>query len=395
MRLTRDYLRSKPGWIRVLCAAITVTAAFTLLRTGADPVGATEPTGPAGSEPVHGHVLAGRPGNPHAIMHWNGDPAAETGMTSDRGPAGRPATGLRVPDIAFSALMQTLAVAIFGSGVSTVLYARCRDLATLRALGWRRRQVRRQLMREFTLVAAMAGLLAVLAAYAVEAGLQGRPVSWWPLLSLPAAIAMMLPVAWWQVRRATAEPAAQPIGAKAAPAPRAWLPHTVDQAWRNLLRVPARTSLGMLVIAAACGALGLELDGRRAFSGTAAGSSLSLPPDRIDVVAVLALLATAAATVADLGRLTAAERVGEFRTRRAMGWPAIGVVRHGHRGGRAARPGRRPRRGRAGRGGRHGHDAPGAAASPAPDAGGGGRGRGRGEPGRGRPVGGVRPRPAR
>ena len=267
MRLTQSYLRPNRAQACVLSAAIAVAVAFTVLTAG----------------------------------------------------------GLHLRKIALSALVLTLAVVTFGSGASAVLHARRRDLATLRALGWRRTQVRRQLMREFALVAVAAGLLAVLASYAVEALLEAGPISGWPLLCLPAAIAMMLAAAWWPVRRVTAE--AEPATTAVARLPAALSPRTAGQALRNLLRVPARTSVGVLVTAAACAALGLELDGRWAFSGAAGGSSPGGPApwqaNRVDVAAVLMLLAMATVTVADLDGLTAAE----LRTLWAIGWPARGVVR--------------------------------------------------------------------
>src|SRR5262249_46210928 len=71
--------------------------------------------------------------------------------------------------IALAALILLAGAAFFGNAARAALRARRRDLATLTALGWRRRQLRRQLLQEFTVVALASGLLAVVAAAAVGA----------------------------------------------------------------------------------------------------------------------------------------------------------------------------------------------------------------------------------
>jgi hypothetical protein len=185
-------------------------------------------------------------------------------------------------------------------------------------------------MQEFALIAVAAGLLAVLAVCAVEAVFGGRPVSGWPLLSMPAAVAMTLATSWWLVQRVTAEP--EPTAIEAARRPAAWRqPRVAGQALRNLRRTPARTALGALVIAVACAALGLELAVRWVFSdlvvGFWPGRAVPWQANAVDIGAVLVILAMATVTVADIDWLTAGDRATELRTLRAIGWPASGVVR--------------------------------------------------------------------
>jgi putative ABC transport system permease protein len=274
---------------------------------------------------IHGRV-------PVAPAGWLGRPALRvsevwyrsyTRTTVVAGPGPR--------NIALLLLLLLVAAAAVGYGARTALSPRRQDLATLRALGWRRRQVQRHLLAGFALSALAAGLLAVVAAYAAELVLGGRPMSGWPLLSMPTAAAVTLAAAWWPVRRATA--GAEPPSAMAArgDAPQRRPPSLAGQAVRNLLRTPARTVLGALVIAMACVALGLELAVRWANCGMAVGpwpsQPLSWQASTVNTGAVLVIVAMATVTVADLGWLTAGERAVELRTLRAIGWSARGVTR--------------------------------------------------------------------
>jgi hypothetical protein len=233
--------------------------------------------------------------------------------------------------IALSALILLAGGAFFGNAAAAALRARRRDLATLTALGWRRGQLRRQLLQEFTVVALASGLLAVVAAAAVGAALGHRPVSGWAALGLPAAVVVIISAAWLPVRQAAAE--AERHGAAAATRrtgarPR-WQPWLA--AFGSLRRAPRRTALGALVIAVACAALGAELALRWAFGGALVGSVAGRPVSWLagpgDGPAVLALLVMATITVADVDWLTSADRAVEVRTLRALGWPASGQAR--------------------------------------------------------------------
>jgi hypothetical protein len=234
--------------------------------------------------------------------------------------------------IALSALILLAGAAFFGDAAAAALRARRRDLATLTALGWRRRQLRRQLLQELTVVALASGLLAVVAAAAIGTALGHRPVSgWWAVLGLPAALVMTIGAAWPAVRQATAE--AELLGAAAAarrtgarPRRQPWL-----AAAGGLRREPRRSAVGALVIALACAPLGGELALRWAFGGVLVGSVAGHPVSWLagpgDMSAVLALLVMATITVADVDWLAAADRAVEVRTLRALGWPASAEAR--------------------------------------------------------------------
>jgi hypothetical protein len=208
---------------------------------------------------------------------------------------------------------------------------RRRELATLRALGWRRRQVAWQLMREFALISATAGMLAVLIAYAVTAALRRDPATGWPLLSLPAVAMMTLVAALWQVRRATAEPVIATAASGNPAGIRTRRVGVFGYAVRNLLRDPRRSVLGVVVITGASAAMGLELTVRWVFGGAVVGSWFTLPfswqDDPVDLAAVLTIAAMAIVTLTLMSWLSAAERAVDLRTLRAIGWPARSVAR--------------------------------------------------------------------
>jgi putative ABC transport system permease protein len=215
------------------------------------------------------------------------------------------------------------------SGSSSTLRRRRRELATLRALGWRRRRVAWQLVRVFALISATAGILAVLLAYAVDAALSRHPATGWPLLSLPAAVVMTVVAAWWQVRRITAEPVLPTDLAETPVGPRARPPRLIRHVARNTLRAARRNAPGAVVITVACAALGLELAVRWVFAGAVVGSWLGMPfwwqDDPVDLAAVLTIVALATVTMTDISWLTA-HRAVELRTLRAIGWSARGVA---------------------------------------------------------------------
>ena len=83
-----------------------------------------------------------------------------------------------------------------GWGTWRLLRSRRRELATLRALGWRRRQLAGRLLAEFAPTAVIAVAAAALAGYAIGAALVGRPEWAWLLLCVPAVIAAVIPRAW-------------------------------------------------------------------------------------------------------------------------------------------------------------------------------------------------------
>jgi putative ABC transport system permease protein len=247
-------------------------------------------------------------------------------------------TGVDRRSMSLSELDLMAGEVVLAWGLWRLMGARRRELATLRALGWRRRQVSAHLLAEFALTAMVAGMAAVVAAYAVGTALIGRPTWAWLLLSLPAAITVILAVACWPLLRTAASMLAGPMPADSLPwrlAARAWgrvrRAGTVpSRPMRTLFRTRSRTLLGMLVIALACMALTLEVATRWAFGSPTdswAGRSASWQGTTIDVAAVILIVVMATFMLADLDGVTRSERLAEMHTLRAIGWSARDVAR--------------------------------------------------------------------
>jgi hypothetical protein len=238
--------------------------------------------------------------------------------------------GLGADSIALSELVLIAGEVVVIWGAWRLMRARRGELATLRALGWRRRQLGGRLLAEFALTAVVAVAAAVLAGYAIGAALADRPHWAWLLLSIPAVIAIILVETRRPLLRATVRVLEKPLHRdwpRWRPAGRAVMPsHQV----RKLLRTPSRMLLRMFVIAVACMALTLELAALWAFRGAAdpwTGRPGTWQGTVVDVAAVLLIVMMATFAVADLDWITLRERAPEVRTLRAIGWSARDLAR--------------------------------------------------------------------
>jgi putative ABC transport system permease protein len=229
-----------------------------------------------------------------------------------------------------------------GIGWSTwrLLHSRRRELATLRALGWRRRQLAGRLLAEFAPTAVIAVAAAALAGYAIGTALAGR-LGWaWLLLCVPAVIAAvirrarhtLLAAKGWDLARAPRGyqsrwpgwlPTSRSTRQGRVGAPTRLVRRRLRASWRRLL-------LRTLVIAGASVALSLQAAARWAFAGAA--SSWTQRPVTglgmfVDGAAVLIVVLMGTFTVADLDWVALRERAVEVRTLRAIGWSALDLVR--------------------------------------------------------------------
>ena len=180
-------------------------------------------------------------------------------------------SGLGPDSIVLAELELLAGELVIGWGAWRVMRARRGELATLRALGWRRRQLGGQLLAEFALAAVVAVAAAALAGYAVGAALAGRPDWAWLLLSIPAVIAVVIAETRRPLLRAMARALAGPLGraGRGRRRPGRGRQEPPARSVRRLLRTPSRMLLSTFVIAVACVALSLEAAARWAFSGAA------------------------------------------------------------------------------------------------------------------------------
>jgi putative ABC transport system permease protein len=226
-----------------------------------------------------------------------------------------------------------------GWGTWRLVRSRRRELATLRALGWRRRQLAGRLLAEFAPTVVIAVAAAALAGYAIGAALAGRPAWAWLLLCVPAVIVAVIPRAWHtllaaKVRGLTAAPRENwprrqgPGSSRRSTRPgRAEAPARLI---RRLLRAGPRRPLRTLVIAGASVALSLQVAVRWAFAGAATSWTQRPVAGQgtfVDGAAVLVVVLMATFTVADLDWVALCERAVEVRTLRAIGWSAPGLAR--------------------------------------------------------------------
>ena len=91
-------------------------------------------------------------------------------------------TGLGLDSIVLVELELLAGEVGIGWGTWRLLRSRRRELATLRALGWQRRQLAGRLLAEFAPTAVIAAAAAALAGYAIGAALAGRLEWAWLLL---------------------------------------------------------------------------------------------------------------------------------------------------------------------------------------------------------------------
>jgi len=214
------------------------------------------------------------------------------------------AAGLDAGRLELAIVVLLPGLAFFVNGVSAALEGRRRDLLTLRALGWRRGRLMRQVLLEFALVAAAGWIVAIGLASVSGAVSPARQMRWWPVLAAGVAIAATLAAIWWPVRQATRESAG---------------------------REPRRTVLGVVVLALGCAAVGQELAAQWVFHGVIAGSVLGRAvmwqSDSASLGAAVTVLALTTLALADIHWLNIGKRALELRTLHAIGWPARKLVR--------------------------------------------------------------------
>jgi hypothetical protein len=240
-------------------------------------------------------------------------------------------SGLGQDSMVLSALVLLAGEVVLAWGTWQVMRGRRSELATLRALGWQRRQLGWKLLAEFALAAVVGAAAATLAGYTVGALIGRHEWAW--LLGIAAVGAAVLFGTWRTRRQAKAVVLAEPRRGGQAPRLTTWRQGGTAipfGAVRSLLRSPARTLLSTFVIAVAAVALSLGLAARWAFSGAVTPWTLRPLTSEgavVNAAAVLLALLLAMFTVADLNSTTLREHAAELRTLRALGWRAQDLAR--------------------------------------------------------------------
>ena len=202
---------------------------------------------------------------------------------------------------------------------------RRQEIGTLRALGWSQAQVFRLILYELFVVGLTAGALGAGLAAALAAGLDlDFPLirAWLviPVAVLLAMIAGVVPA--WRASLAQPISAVQPaVLARQRAGPVRGLNR---MALRNLVRLPGRTSLGLIGLLVGVAALTMLLAVTVAFRGqvlgTVLGNVVTVHVRSVDYAAAIMAIVLGAFSVADVITLNLRERAVELATLRATGW---------------------------------------------------------------------------
>jgi putative ABC transport system permease protein len=202
---------------------------------------------------------------------------------------------------------------------------RRQEIGTLRALGWSQAQVFRLILYELFAVGLTAGALGAGLAAALAAGLDlDFPLirAWLviPVAVLLAMIAGIVPA--WSASLAQPISAVQPAAlARQRAGPVRGLNR---MALRNLVRLPGRTSLGLIGLLVGVAALTMLLAVTVAFRGQVAGTVLgnvvTVHVRNVDYAAAIMAIVLGAFSVADVITLNLRERAAELATLLATGW---------------------------------------------------------------------------
>ena len=245
-------------------------------------------------------------------------------------------TGLGLDSIVLVELELLAGEVGLGWGTWRLLRSRRRELATLRALGWQRRQLAGRLLAQFAPTVVIAVAAAALAGYAIGAALSGRLAwAWLLLLSVPAVVVAVFPRDRLALLAAKAGGLTRPARATGRrwhdgdPGRLARPGQTVRLVRLSLRAGSRRILLRMVVVAGASAAVSLQLAARWAFAGAA--TSWTQRPvtgqgTLVDGAAVVIAVLMAMFTLADLDWVALRDRAVDVRTLRAIGWSAVDLA---------------------------------------------------------------------
>ncbi|MET7875387.1 ABC transporter permease [Micromonospora profundi] len=231
-------------------------------------------------------------------------------------------------------LILVVCVLFLVNAVSAAVRERHRELALLSCLGWSRARLVALLTGETMLLGVLAG--AVSSVLAVPLGLRiGTDVGWdralWaiPVAGAVALVAGLVPA--WRASAAAPFNVVRRSGRKVTVKLGHGRAGVLRLAIANLLRVPGRTALGCVALAAGVAGLTLLMaivwTFQGAVSGSILGEAVSLRVRGADVLAVVLTVLLGLMSVVDVLYLNIRERAGELAILRASGWSRSSVRR--------------------------------------------------------------------
>lgn len=228
-------------------------------------------------------------------------------------------------DLALFALILAVCAFFLGNGALAAVQARRAEIGTLLTLGWSRFAIFAVVLGEILLVGMLAGVVGtgIAALLAVTLALHLPLLR--ALLVLPIAVGLALVAgslpAWLAARGTPLDALRPPVVARRRARP---VHRLASLALVNLVRVPARTLLGvaglMVGVTALTILLAIELAFQGTLVGTVLGNALSLQVRGTDFAAVGLTIALAGLSVADVLYLNLRERAAELVTLRTLGW---------------------------------------------------------------------------
>jgi ABC-type lipoprotein release transport system permease subunit len=262
---------------------------------------------------------------------------------------GRPALALREPwskkgvSLAFVHALDRKRLALFclmlvvcgfflANGAFAVVRSRRVELGTLLTLGWSPRSIFAVVLGELAAVGLLAGIVGAGLAIAVAAAAALELATLRALAVVPLAVGLVAAAGLAPALRAARM---SPLAAVRPPATTSGRGGNAGTFLRlalvNLRRLPARTLVGVLGLAAGVAALALLLSVEASFQGslvgTLLGNAISLQVRGLDFVAAGLTIALAAVSLADVLLVNLRQRAPELVTLRSVGWSERDLAR--------------------------------------------------------------------
>jgi putative ABC transport system permease protein len=234
--------------------------------------------------------------------------------------------------LALFCLMLVVCGFFLANGAFAVVRSRRVELGTLLTLGWSPGSIFTVVLGELTAVGLVAGVAGAGLAIGVADAASLELATLRALAVVPLALGLVGAAGVLPALRAARMTPVEAVRSDATTTGRGGSAHTfLRLALVNLGRLPARTLVGALGLAAGVAALGLLLAVEASFDGslvgTLLGNAVALQVRGLDFVAVGLTIALAAVSLADMLLLNLRERAPELVTLRSVGWSVGDLAR--------------------------------------------------------------------